>query len=106
MDKETLLKRRAVDTFDTVLIGDDTVTVRGLSRDEVLIARRLDDDDASDRMTITMALIDPADMTPADVAEWFKSAPAGDTVRVLEKIRDLSGLGEDARKSGVQPAGE
>lgn len=103
MDAETLLKRRAADTLDTVNLGDLAVTVRGLSRDEVQVARAFENEDKRDRLLATMAFVDP-EMSPQEVAEWFKGAPAGDTVKVLAKIAELSGLAEDARKSAVPAA--
>lgn len=100
MDKDTLLKRRAADRLDTVDLDEYVVTVRGLSRGEVQAARKFEDEDARDRLIVTMAMVDPP-MEPADVKEWFDVAPAGDTVKVLEKVSELSGLTEGARKSGV-----
>jgi hypothetical protein len=98
VDKAALLKRRATDTTDTVPIGDiGNVTVRALSQGEV--SRAKDDDDYESKL-ISSALIDP-EMTQAEVREWLDTAPAGDTVAVMDKIADLSDLTEGARKSGV-----
>jgi hypothetical protein len=98
VDKETLFKRRAADTLDTIDLEDFVVTVRGLSRGEVNKAREFEDDEKQARLIVTMGLVDPQ-LTAQEVAEWFDLAPAGDTIRVLDKIAELSGLAEDARKS-------
>lgn len=105
MDKETLFKRRAADTLDTVDLEDFVVTVRGLTHDEVEMAQKFDDSAKRDRLLVVMGMVDPV-LTPADVEEWFKIAPAGDLVRVLEKLAQLSGLDEGAGKSRVPTPGE
>lgn len=98
MDKKALLKRRAAETRRDVDLGDDlTVTVRGLTRGEVVTAQKAGDD-AMDALILCMGMVDPK-MTPADVKEWLETAPAGDPQAAMDAIRDLSGLGEDARKS-------
>jgi hypothetical protein len=98
VDKTELLKRRATDTTDTVPIGDiGNVTVRALSQGEVSDAKESDDYEA---VLLSLALLDP-EMTKDEVREWLNTAPAGDTVAVMDKISDLSDLTEGARKSGV-----
>lgn len=102
MDKEVLFKRKAADTIDQVDLGDGIiVTVRALSRDEVI---HLKEENASartfDNRLISAALVDP-EMTPAEVAEWLDEAPAGDSVAVVKAVMDLSNLGEGAHKSDV-----
>lgn len=120
MDKALLLKRKVSGrTKDVELLsledgGPPTVvTVRGLTRDEVKEcsgkkggprsreeANKIDPSDAENRM-IHMALVDPADMTLEEVAEWMKHGPSGDSVKVMEAVQELSALAEGAPKSDV-----
>lgn len=102
MDKETLFKRQACDRLGVVDLDDFVVTVRGLSRGEVKKAQEFDSDEARDRVIVAMGMVDPK-LTAKEVAEWFDIAPAGDTVAVLAKISELSGLNEGARKSDQPP---
>lgn len=118
MDKALLLKRNISGRTDTVELDPlepgaepTVVTVRGLTRDEVKECtgkkggprtpedvKKIDPSKSEDRM-IHMALVDPSDMTLEEVSEWMVNAPSGDSVRILEKIQELSGLAEGAGKS-------
>ena len=51
---------------------------------------------------LSLALLDPK-LTPAEVQEWMKGAPAGEVMTVLGRFRELSGLAEGAQKSNVAP---
>lgn len=98
MDKTALLKRRASDSRQDVDLGGGlVVTVRGLTRGEVVTAQKAGED-GMDGMILCLGMVEPS-MTPADVKEWLETAPAGDPQAVMDAIRDLSGLGEGARKS-------
>lgn len=109
MDKEKLLAKRA-DTpsglpEDDVEIPDvGTVRVRGLSRDEVFGVQQVKNTAAQERKIISLGMIDP-EMTEIEVFTWQKNSPAGEMEPVADKIRELSGLKEDASKSGVQETG-
>lgn len=102
VDKEALKARRALAIRDVVLPGGmGTVTVRALTRGEVLAARKRTSDEANlELVLVSTAILDPP-MDVQDVAEWFEVAPAGESVAVTEAIRELSGLSEDAAKSGL-----
>lgn len=107
MDKSVLLKRSAHNVEDVDIPGAGAVTVRGLTRAEVEDARVLAGGQkaASADMEIQLiaaSLVDP-EMTSQEVAEWLTDAPAGDSVAVMQAISRLSGLGQDARKSGPPP---
>lgn len=100
MDKELLLKRKAVDGTRKVPIeGVGDVTVRGLSRSEVKAAQQLPEDER-ENVLIALAIVDP-ELTPEEVGEWLDSAPAGDSTAVMDAVAELSGMSEGARKSGV-----
>lgn len=107
LDKEALLKRKRSDRTEEVDLGEGTVTVRGLTRGEINHARAVASKGSKEKQVETLdnhyiaaALVDP-EMTVAEVAEWLKDAPAGDSVTVLAAIQELSGLSEGAQKSGV-----
>lgn len=100
MDKALLLAKREANTREVELpSGIGTVTVRGLTRAEVKRCKSKGDD-ASEDAFIAAGMVDPV-LTVAEAEQWAETAPAGDTVAVMEAIRDLSGLGEGAQKSGV-----
>lgn len=108
MDKELLLKPRLAEE-DLEIPGVGVVRLRALSRAEAVEARERNrtgdepgdvDVDAYEADMIAMALVDPA-MTAEEVARWGEVAPAGEWVLVVEKVRELSGTGEEAAKSGV-----
>lgn len=110
MDKEVLFAARLPqDTIDVPGLG--TVTVRGLSRAEVLILRKATDDEGVDgpraltleRKMLATALVDPQ-LTEAEVGRWQAAAPAGELEPVTRLVQQLSGMLEDAPKSGVPEA--
>ncbi len=79
------------------------VRYRALSRAEVLRIQTIGKDKALEleRHTVAAGLVVPR-MTPEQVAVWQGNDPAGgDIGRLMERIRDLSGLGPGAAKSGV-----
>jgi len=93
LTREDLIARR-FRTGEVELSEGGTVAVRGLTRAEVQEAQRLADADDGlprDRYLIAYGLTDPV-MSPEDVDVWAANAPAGDTVRVEDKIAELSGL--------------
>ena len=86
--------------------GMGTVHVRGLSRGEVFMMQKsradggIKTEDAWERRMLAIGLVAPA-MTEDEVGTWQRVSPAGEMEPVAAKIRDLSGLGEGADKSGV-----
>lgn len=110
MDKSALLGRSTTAPTDTVDVEVDgetvTVTVRGLSRAEYVVATKGDDQLQSERRLLALALVDPV-MAEHDVAAWQKLP--GTTMeinRVCMKVNELSGIGKDAAKSEVPGAGD
>ena len=111
MDKELLFKRKANTATDTVeLDAGVEVQIKALTRGEVEACRKgKPENDVYERRLIAAALVDPV-MSYADVTRWLdgdpeddtdEGAPAGDSVRVMKAIAELSGLAEGAPKSGV-----
>lgn len=101
MDKAKLLAKRTPGYRDVELeVG--TVRVRGLTRAEVKACRDKNDD-AQENRIIAAAMVDPA-LTADEVAEWLDNAPAGESVAVMNAIKELSALDEGAAKSGVPEA--
>lgn len=96
-----------LDQDEVELSGGVWVLVRALTRDEVAQAREANtdrkgtlDQTAQEYDLVSLSMLDPA-MTPDDVAKWAQAKPAGDLVAVLDKVRELSRLGEDAHKSDL-----
>jgi hypothetical protein len=104
VDKETLFKRRAADRIDTVDLGDFVVTIRALTTAQVNLVKD-QEDELRNRRIVSWSMVDP-ELTPAEAGEWMEIAPAGDIVKVIEAVTELSGLGEGAGKSGLPTTGE
>lgn len=99
MDKAKLLQKRDVER-DVELDGVGTVRVRALTRADVMWSRGAKGDDAQECRMLSRALVDPV-LTPDECATWSEMAPAGEFVKVMDAVRDLSGMGDGAAKSGV-----
>ncbi|PSL02884.1 hypothetical protein CLV30_109192 [Haloactinopolyspora alba] len=104
MDKELLFKARLPEG-EVEVPGLGTVRVRGLSRDEVLAAQKADNTADLERRMLAAGMVDPA-LTVAEAGRWQMASPAGELEPVTQKIRDLSGMGDDASKSGGEGAGD
>lgn len=100
MDKANLLKPRLSEgTVDIPGVGE--VRVRGLSRHEVMFdVNKAKGAGAVERRILALGMVDP-EMTEDDVAEWMKVTHAGELEPVVEKISELSGLGEGADKEAM-----
>lgn len=107
MDKSVLLKRSAHNTEEVEIPGAGKVVVRGLTRAEVEDARDAAGGQKAPSADMELQLIAASlvfpEMTVEEVTEWLARAPAGDSVVVMQAISRLSGLGQDARKSGPPP---
>lgn len=100
MDKEALFKPRLTEAeVDIPDVG--IVRVRGLSRGEVFGLQQIKDVAAYERKILALGVVDPV-LTQAEVQRWQEACPAGELEPVVDKIRQLSGLDDDADKSGVQ----
>lgn len=98
----------AGDETEEVKTHAGVVVVRPLSRAEVLALKA----ERAAGMTlgefeahmVSHALVHP-EMTAGEVSRWQAADKAGgDLERVVNKITEISGLGEGADKSGVSPA--
>lgn len=99
----------AEDELATIPSHAGEIVVRPLRRDEVLALKA----ERAAGMTIaeweqhmlSKALVHPP-MTPADVAVWQSKDKAGGLMEtVIERVTEISGLGQGADKSGVSAAG-
>lgn len=80
------------------LPGGGEVSVRALTRDEVLAMNQIDDQAERDNYVIHTGMTDPK-LTLEEVAEWGAEGNAGDLVAVTDRIAELSGLKKGADKS-------
>lgn len=104
MDKSALLTERLPrDTVDIEGVG--AVTVRGLSRFELMLAGKGDvekEDPAKvEQRMLAMAMVDP-EMSEEDIVRWQKASPAGEMNSVVEKMNELSGIGNGAAKEAYK----
>lgn len=98
MDKATLLAKRELG-YQDVEVDVGTVRVRGLTRAEIV---RCKDETGKtvDVELIALAMVDP-ELTTKEAGVWLETAPAGDYVRVLTAVSELSGLSEGAAQKSV-----
>lgn len=99
VDKAALLAPRAetptgMPEDSAEVPGFGTVRVRGLSWKEVR------DNEAGTAGTLAHGMVDPV-LTVPEAEQWLAAAPAGEVRDVLDKIAQLSGLGEGADKSSL-----
>jgi hypothetical protein len=93
-------------TADVTLPNGKVVKVRGLSRFELLLSGKNTDDAALiERRNVSMCMVSPA-MTEKQVEAWQRRSGPVALGLVTKAIRDLSGLGEGADKSGVSEDGD
>lgn len=92
---------------ETVTLGNGKqVVVRGLTRHELLLCGK--DTQATDvieRRMVRYALVEPK-LTEAQAEKWQKVAKPRDVGLVVDALRRLSGLADDAPKSGVPEDGD
>lgn len=105
--KEALTRPRLhLNTEEVPIEGVGTVLVRGLSRKEMIMLQRFENDRLrQDAMALHLGLVEPP-MSEADVADWQAAGAAMEIERVAQKINKLSGIGKDAAKSGVSEDGD
>lgn len=102
MDKAALFAER-LPRGEVEIPNVGTVTVRGLSRIELLLAGKLSDQGpaAMERRMLAFAMVDP-EMSEGDVERWQQSAPAGEIQPIVAKVNELSGIGRDAQKEAYK----
>lgn len=100
LTREQILARKTGRGKATLPDGS-TVSIRALTRDEVLDmqegARTLAE---RDNLIVSLGMTDPQ-LSVEDVAAWAAAGAAGDLVTVSDAIAELSGLQQGAGKSGV-----
>ena len=100
VDKAALLARRLGED-EHEIEGFGSVRLRSLSRAEVLALQKLNDTAESDRRMVSLCLIGPFTLTEDEVGIWQENSPPMEIERLTVAIRDLSGMGPGAAKSGV-----
>jgi hypothetical protein len=101
MDKNALLTER-LPRGEVEIPGVGAVTVRGLSRYELLLAGKGQEDvTVMEQRMLSMGMVDP-EMTEQDIAEWQKCSPAGEIMPVVALINELSGVGRDVQKEAYK----
>lgn len=106
--RESLTQTRiGLVTEDVPVEGVGLVTVRGLSRWEMLTAGKLADKGPlyMERAMVAFAAVDPV-LNEDDVAAWQKAGLVHEMQPVMQKINELSGVGKGAEKSGVPGPGD
>jgi hypothetical protein len=98
MDKSKLLADRVTGTTGELDIpGVGTVRFRALSRHEMIVTSKIEDNLAQERKILAAAMLDPV-LGEDDVAAWQKCSPPGEINAVAKEINKLSGIGPDAAK--------
>lgn len=87
----------ALSEEDVPLPNGKSVRVRGVRRADVLDAQRRGGDDAGkiEAYIVAAGMVQPQ-MTPSQVRGWQMNSIAGEINPVVARIRELSGMGEDA----------
>lgn len=99
MDKDLLFKPRLAEA-DVDVPGVGTVRVRALTRGEVFQIQKGTDTGDVERKILACGMVEPQ-LSQTDVRRWQDSCPAGEIDPVVDKIRELSGLSDDAEKEAV-----
>lgn len=104
MDKAALLTERLPRADVELPDGTGTVTVRGLSRYELLLAGKgaSESDVASvEQRMLSMAMVDP-ELSISEAETWQRVSPAGEIAPVVAKINELSGVTKQAQKEAYK----
>lgn len=108
MDKSALLADRVSLNTGTVDIeGVGTITVRGLSRFELLVAQKTYPDDTlkQERFILAAAMLDPK-MGEGDIAEWQRTSLPMEINAVATRVNELSGIAQGSAKEAYKSAGD
>lgn len=106
MDIKDLLEPR-LDTEEYEIPGVGRITVRALTRFELLLGGKLTGDQGAAVMEAHMlhfAMVDP-EITFDQARAWQKACSAGELQPIVKLINRLSGIGEGADKSRVHGDG-
>lgn len=79
-------------------INGREVELKSLTARQVTMLRNMTDADESNIVAISLS----ARMDKADVVAWYdhEDTRAGDVLRIVQEVFEVSGLGEGAQKSG------
>jgi hypothetical protein len=105
VDKATLLADRvSLNTKEVPIEGVGTILVRGLSRFEFMVAQKKYPDDvlAQERFILSKAMLDPGDMTEADIEAWQKASGPMEINDVAMVVNKLSGITPEAAKEAYK----
>jgi hypothetical protein len=97
----------SLEATDFTMPSGETVALRGLTGYEIALGSKTRGGDSLAINAFMIGLSMGADEKAAEPAgtEWMKTHLAGDYRAVTDEIQRLSGLGDDATKSGVDPDG-
>lgn len=100
--KSALLAER-IQTADVDLPGVGRVTVRGLSRAELLLAGKTGGEDVAttERVMLSLGMVSPK-LTQSEVEKWQRVSPAGEIMPVVEEINRLSGIGKRVQREAYE----
>jgi len=100
---DDLMAVSAVDqSQEWALPSGKLVRIRPLTRAEHLwIGKGSEDGEEIEARMISKALVEPP-LTFEQAKKWQKSAASADVSAITDKIRDLSGFGQGADKSGLR----
>lgn len=103
--KNALLTDRVTGNHAVVeLDGVGPVTVRGLTRYEMVLAGKITNELEQEQFILSTAMVDPQ-LTRDEVATWQRVSPPGEINEVATKVNELSGIGKGASKSDVPADG-
>jgi hypothetical protein len=103
LTREQILARK-IGKGKATLPDGGVVSIRALTRDEVLASQEIEDTGERENFLIAMGMTDPK-LSREDVSAWAAGAAAGDVVAVSDAIAILSGLKQGAGKSSVDGSG-
>lgn len=98
--KDTLLTAR-LDRADVPIDGVGKVTVRALTRQEMINLGGTDDQLKFERKLLSIALVSPM-LTEEEVGVWQKNSPANEISAVTMKVNELSGIGKEAEREAYK----
>lgn len=100
MDKDTLLGDLRP-TKEIEVPGKGTMTIRALSRMELMLGAKPADSNEQEQMLLAWAVVDPV-LTRADVKRWQETSVPGEVAAVMIALRDLSGIEAGADKAAAK----
>jgi hypothetical protein len=101
IDKTALLAPR-LPTKQVAIVGIGAVTVRALSREEMLQVGSGDVPALEfERRALALALVDP-ELTEDEVAQWQRVSPAAEMQEIMATVNELSGIGPASQKEAYK----